>query len=102
MLFEILLILQSLLAIGGQAASKANFVFPRLFENVLEFSNGPTRIQGYSGWSTDSSFVQLRRLFDFCSVKVGNDVFVFGGNSSVRFSFGIESDPFVSDQKMFL
>ena len=77
--------LQSLVAIGGQT-SKANFVFPRLFKSVLEFSNGPTRIPGYSGWKSDSSFVQMRRLFEFCSVKLGDDIFVLGGNSSVRFS----------------
>lgn len=63
----------SLVAIGGQT-SKDNFVFPRLFESVLEFSKGPTRIQGYSGWEADRSFVQMRRLFDFCSVKLGDDI----------------------------
>ena len=80
------LTLKSLVIIGGQT-SKANFVFPRLFGSVLQFPNGPTRIPGYSGWKSDSSFVQMRRLFDFCSVKFGDDIFVLGGNSSVRFSF---------------
>ena len=31
----------------------------------------------------------MRRLYEFCSVKLGDDIFVLGGNSSVRFSLKI-------------